>query len=112
MKSSHIKEMVNGWFVGGFTPSAFQTQACEVAVKHYSAGACESEHFHKTATEVTLVLMGRVRMAGREWFAGDIIVIEPGEATDFEALTDSVNVVVKVPGALGDKYLLESNTSK
>jgi len=38
-------------------------------------------------------------MMGRTWEAGDIIVIEPGEATDFTAITDATNVVVKVPGS-------------
>uniref|UniRef100_UPI001359AD96 cupin domain-containing protein n=1 Tax=Rhodovarius lipocyclicus TaxID=268410 RepID=UPI001359AD96 len=82
------------------------SDACEVAVRTYKAGESEALHMHKVATEVTMVLSGTVRMAGREWNAGDIIVLEPGEATDFEAVTDAVNVVVKVPGALNDKYLL------
>jgi quercetin dioxygenase-like cupin family protein len=45
-------------------------------------------------------------MAGREWIEGDIVVLEPGEVSGFLALTDAVNVVVKTPGALNDKYLL------
>ena len=45
-------------------------------------------------------------MNGVEYGAGDIIVMEPGEATDFECLeNDSVNVVVKLPGARNDKYM-------
>jgi len=43
-------------------------------------------------------------MLGSIWRAGDIIIIEPGEATDFEAVTDSINVVVKFPSVAGDKY--------
>jgi hypothetical protein len=54
-----------------------------------------------------MILSGKVRMAGREWQEGDIIVLSPGEITDFEALTDTVNVVVKIPGALNDKFLVE-----
>ena len=38
---------------------------------------------------------------------GDIIVVEPGDATSFEALEDSINVVVKLPGVNNDKYLVE-----
>jgi hypothetical protein len=30
--------MFKGWFVGDFTPTAFKTDACEVAVKTYKAG--------------------------------------------------------------------------
>ena len=105
METEKLENMIKGWFVGGFSPSAHKTDACEVAVKHYSQGDFEPSHYHKIATEITLVLTGKVRMNGREWGEGDIIVINPGDATDFEALSDVVNVVVKVPGAADDKYL-------
>lgn len=104
MKHAQLAEMFKGWFVGDFKPTAFATQACEVAVKYYRAGDHEPAHYHKVATEITLVLSGRVRMIDAEWGSGDIIVLEPGEVSAFEALTDAVNVVVKVPGVLGDKY--------
>jgi quercetin dioxygenase-like cupin family protein len=107
MIHANLRDMVKGWFVGGFTPNAFFTDACEVAVKQYKAGDYEASHFHKIATEVTLILSGRVRMAGSEWTAGDIIVLSPGEVTDFEALEDAVNVVVKVPGISDDKYIVK-----
>ena len=105
MNTGKLQDMFKGWFVGDFDPSLLRTEACEVAVKTYKAGDSEELHHHKVATEVTLILSGRVRMCGKEWGAGDIIVLEPGEATDFVALTDAVNVVVKTPGAKNDKYL-------
>jgi len=98
--------MIKGWFVGGFSPSVFSSTDCEVAVKRYKAGDAEEKHFHKIATEITVVISGRIRMANRIWGEGDIVVLEPGEATDFEALTDCVSVVVKLPGASNDKYLV------
>lgn len=107
MKTAHLEDMIKGWFVGNFTPTALTTEACEVAVKTYKAGEREDAHYHKIATEVTLVLSGRVRMAGKEWEGGDIIVLSPGETTDFKALTDAVNVVVKIPGAKNDKFLID-----
>lgn len=105
MRHARLDAMVKGWFVGSFTPTALSTAACEVAVKKYRVGDSEASHVHRIATELTLVLSGRVRMGEQEWRAGDIIVLDPGDATDFEALEDSVTVVVKVPGALGDKHL-------
>jgi quercetin dioxygenase-like cupin family protein len=96
--------MFKGWFVGNFKPTALSTGDVEVAVKSYFAGETEDAHFHKIATEVTLVLSGRVEMCGQEWGPGSILVLKPGEITAFKALEDSINVVVKVPGALNDKY--------
>jgi len=104
MNHAKLDDMVKGWFIGSFSPTVLDTKACEVAVKNYKIGEHEAKHFHKIATEVTLVMSGRVWMMGREWNAGEIVVIQPGESTDFEALTDATTVVIKVPGATNDKY--------
>lgn len=106
MNSAKLGEMVKGWFVGGFKPTVFSTEACEVGVKAYKAGDNEAAHYHKIATEITLVLSGSVSMRGQTWSEGDIIVLEPGDVTAFEAITDATTVVVKVPGALDDKYVV------
>jgi hypothetical protein len=105
MIHARLEDMVKGWFVGGFEPTVFKTEACEIAVKNYKAGDFEAAHFHKIATEITLVISGRIYMAGKEWTSGDIVVLPPGEVTDFKALTETINVVVKLPGVLDDKYL-------
>ena len=104
MKTARLEDMTRGWFVGNFEPTLYKTNDVEVAVKSYSAGTCENKHYHKIATEITVVTRGTVRMNGVEYSDGDIIVMEPGEATDFQAVTDAENVVVKIPGANDDKY--------
>ncbi|XRK16268.1 quercetin dioxygenase-like cupin family protein [Elusimicrobium posterum] len=99
--------MVKGWFVGNFKPTLLNTNDAEVAVKRYNKGDYEGRHYHKIATEITVIVSGRVRMNGVEYGADDIIVIEPGESTDFECLEDNtVNTVVKIPGANNDKYVV------
>ena len=99
-----LDHFTKGWFVGNFSPTLLATDAVEVAVKHYRAGQAESAHYHKVATELTLIVSGRVRMSGEEVGPGEIIKIKPGQATDFVSLTDTTTVVVKVPCASGDKY--------
>lgn len=99
-----LSDMVKGWFVGQFVPTAFKSDACEVAVKTYQKGDYEPEHYHKIATEITLILSGEVMMLGKKWSDGDIIVIHPNESTDFEALSNVTTIVVKIPGAIDDKY--------
>lgn len=106
MRVDRLETMTKGWFVGDFAPAALRSSACEVAIKHYAAGDAESTHVHRIATEITAIVSGRVRMCGGEWTAGDILTIEPGEATDFLALTDAVTVVVKLPSVPEDKHLV------
>lgn len=99
-----LSDMTGGWFVGQFEPTCYQSDACEVACKYYAAGASEDAHVHRVATEITVIASGRVRMNGRTFTAGDIVVLAPGEATDFEALEPTITVVVKSPSVPGDKF--------
>jgi len=96
--------MTRGWFVGNFTPTLYNTDKVEVAVKNYKMDDTEISHYHKIATEITVIISGKVRMNNQELIMGDIIYIEPGEITDFVALEDTITTVVKIPGALNDKY--------
>lgn len=106
MKYERLENMTKGWFVGAFDPTILHTKDCEVAVKKYNKGDKEAAHYHRIATEITVILSGHVLMADQEWYAGDIIRLEPGEVSAFEALSDAVTVVVKHPGASNDKYLV------
>ncbi|MHA4868438.1 hypothetical protein ACXZ1M_12145 [Duganella sp. PWIR1] len=108
MERYKLEDMTRGWFVGDFTPTVLATRAAEVGIKHYRAGDREARHYHKIAQEITVIQSGRVQMNGVEYASGDIIVINPLESTDFVVLEDTVTVVVKVPGAVDDKYLGEA----
>lgn len=105
MKKDNLDNMVRGWFVGGFEPSVYKTTNVEVAVQRFKKGDKEKSHCHRIATEITVLVSGKAKMRDRTFVAGDIITVEPGEFTDFEALEDSTTAVVKVPGALNDKFM-------
>ncbi len=107
MKTAKLDDMVRGWFVGNFEPTVFATDQAEAGVKSYHAGEREAAHYHKIATEITVIVTGEVEMNGVRYRAGDIICIEPGEATDFYAISDAQTAVIKVPCVKGDKYLVE-----
>lgn len=100
-----LEDMVKGWFIGNFQPTLFATNDVEVGIKKYNAGDAEASHYHKIATEFTVVVDGEIEMNGRSYKSGDIIKINPGFSTDFKALTDVTTVVVKIPGASNDKYI-------
>lgn len=106
MKIVNLNDMVNGWFIGNFEPSLYKTNDLEAAVKSYEAGFIAEAHYHKIATEFTVIVSGQVRINGEVYGPGAIIVMEPGDVTDFEALTDVVNAVIKVPGPNNDKYIV------
>lgn len=108
MRTRRLEEMVGGWVVGDFEPSCFRTAACEVACKHYEAGHREPAHVHRVAAELTVIVSGDARMNGRHFTTGDIVMLDPGEVTDFEALTAVTTLVVKMPSVQGDKYLVEA----
>lgn len=102
-----LDDMVGGWFVGAFEPVVLPNEHAEVAVKRYPAGAVEAPHVHRESTELTLIVDGAARMAGRDLGPGDIIVLPPGTVTGFEALEACTTVVVKSPSVPGDKYPAE-----
>ncbi|KZZ48892.1 MAG: hypothetical protein MK185_01730 [Saccharospirillaceae bacterium] len=105
MEKFKLEDMVRGWFVGGFEPNVVKTTDVEVAIQKFVVGDYEESHCHKIATEITVIISGKAEMKGGIYRAGDIVKIQPGEFTDFRAIEDTVTAVVKVPGALNDKYL-------
>ncbi len=104
MEVFKLENMFKGWFIGDFEPTLFKTQDVEVGVKLYDEGEYEPAHFHKVATEFTVILDGKVEMNGKIFESGQIIKISPNEATDFRALSKVKTLVVKIPGAINDKY--------
>ena len=106
MKVDKLDTFFKGWVVGNFNPSLFKTNDFEVAVKEYKTGEYEQKHYHKVATEITIITQGLVRMNGNVYTKGDVITIEPGESTDFKVLDNTTTTVIKFPCVEGDKYLV------
>jgi quercetin dioxygenase-like cupin family protein len=106
MKTAQLQNMLKGWFVGNFEPSLYKTNEVEVGVKYYDKGAHEQKHYHKVSLEITTIVSGEVKMNDKFFKAGDIVILEPNEPTDFTSITDSTTVVVKIPSVKDDKYLI------
>lgn len=104
MKKYSLTEMVKGWFIGNFAPSIVKTSAVEVGIKRYAKGDKEGLHHHRVAEEITVIVSGKAKMNGITYEQDDIVYIDRNEATDFEALEDTITAVVKLPSAKGDKY--------
>ena len=106
MKINKLNQMFRGWVVGNFDPSLYKTDDVEVAVKNYKKGDYEPKHYHKIATEITIICKGRVLMNNELYEEGDIITIEPNEETDFRALNDVITTVIQLPCTKDDKYMV------
>lgn len=110
MEITKLSNMTRGWFIGNFEPSLCKVPDVEVAIKPYKVGDYEEPHYHKVATEYTVVLEGSAEMVVEGKLVkledGDIIVVSPGEVADFRCTSSCRTVVVKIPGASNDKYLV------
>ena len=104
MEVYDIKEFIKGWFIGDFEPSLFKTDQFEIAVKHYKSSDHEKCHVHRVATEYSVIIQGAVKMNDKVYCKDSIIVMKPGESTDFTALVDTTTVCVKIPCVKGDKH--------
>lgn len=105
MEQFNLNDFFKGWFIGNFKPTLSDTNDFEVGIKRYKSGDSESKHHHKIATEYTVIVEGEVLMNQIKYKKDDIIVIKPGESTDFQCLTDVITVVVKTPSIKDDKYV-------
>ena len=100
------KDMIGGWFVGDFEPTAYKTKDFEVSYKTHPKGEIWDNHYHKVATEINYLIRGKMNLSGTTLEEGDIFVLHPGEVAVPEFLTDCELVVVKTPSIKGDKYII------
>ena len=104
MKKFHYSDMKGGWFIGDFLPSAFRTKDFEIAYVKHQKNQIWEKHFHKIATEITMVIKGKIKINDKIFSSGDIFVIYPNEITDPKFLEDSEVIVIKTPSDVNDKY--------
>lgn len=89
-----------GWYAG------LWNSELPIAIGYANAGIDEP-HMHKQITEIYLVARGasqiRVELETLTLHAGDMIIIEPGEAHTFlSSSPDYFHVVLHVPALSGD----------
>lgn len=103
MKKAHITDFVKGWLVGNFEPSLLKADF-EVGLATHHAGEFHQDHFHKSATEINVVIQGAVSINGQVFKEGDIFVLYPFEVSQAEFLTDVKILVIRDRSDPSDKY--------
>ena len=106
MDIHRIEDFSKGWVVGNFSPSLHRNSNFEVGVKFFIKGDVESAHKQLIATEITIVIDGSIRLGELVFGRGDIILINPEEVADFEALSDASLVCIKFPSIPNDKIVV------
>lgn len=107
MKILKFKDMINGWFIGNFEPSAYKTEDFEVCYKHHIKNEKWDTHYHKKAIEINLLIKGKMKINGIIIEEGSIFVIEPYYISAPEFLEDCEIIIVKTISDKNDKYLIE-----
>ena len=103
-----MEEMVGGWFVGNFSPTAFVTKDVEVSYKTHSKGEVWDVHYHEHVTEINLLVRGEMILQKKKLISGDIFILKPYEIADPEFLEDCEIVCVKLPGITNDKISIKN----
>jgi hypothetical protein len=104
MDKRKIKDFTRGWFIGAFESSLLDTKEFEVGLIPCSKGIHE-KHYHKIATEINVLVRGKLKINNEVINEGDIYIIYPNESTEQEFLVDSIVLCVKTPAIPNDKYL-------
>lgn len=106
MRIAKLSDMTGGWFIGNFIPTAFKTNEFEVKYCVHKKGERHTVHYHKEATEINLLIRGKMSILGHVLNSGDIFIIYPEELSDPVFIEDCKIVCVKIPSLPGDKYEL------
>jgi len=106
MQIDNIKNYHNGWFVGNFTPSVYNTETFEIAYKKHECNEIYARHFHKESIEINLLVSGTMKMQDKILNSGDIFIVHPYEISDPQFITDCEVVVIRHPSKPKDKYII------
>ena len=107
MKVDRIENMVGGWFIGNFEPTAYKTEQFEVSYKLHPKGQNWDVHYHTDVTEINYVIRGRMVLQNTELKTGDIFTLNPYEIADPEFLEDTEIICVKTP-SMNDKISVKN----
>lgn len=106
MQKFKLEDMTGGWFVGDFTPAAFTTDKFEVCYKRHTKGEFWDKHYHPVATEINLLIKGKMKINDELITSGEIFIISPKEVVKPIFLEDCELVIIKTPSLKKDKIIV------
>lgn len=97
MKIYKHKDMVKGWFIGNFEPTAYKSSEFEVNYRIHPAGEEWPVHTHTKTTEINLLISGKMLFQNTELNSGDIFIVEPWEISNPIFIEDCAIICVRTP---------------
>ena len=107
-----LNNMKQGWYVGNFEPSAFKTKLFEACYRIHPKGEVWDTHYHAHATEINLLIKGKMMIQNKILESGDVFILNPYEIADPQFLEDCEVVCIKTPCVIGDKIAMNSFDKK
>lgn len=110
MKIFKLSEMVKGWFIGNFDPSAYKTDLFEINYRNHPKGESWDFHYHTESREINLVVHSKMIFNGVELSDGDIFIVDPWQISDPSFLEDTSVICVRVPSVNDKKIIIRSDS--
>lgn len=104
MKIDKINNFKNGWILGNFKPSLFDTSEIDVGIIDCKKGHLSDGHYHKQHTEYNIIISGKAKIQNILLTEGDIFIYEPYEKSNIEYIEDTKLLVIKNPATKNDKF--------
>ena len=80
---------------------------CHIKVLNNKYNHINQKHHHKQAKEITGIIKGVARINDNILKEGDLILINPNESAEFEAIEDVITIVYKSKSVTNDKFIDE-----
>ena len=106
----NIKDMIGGWYIGDFDPSAFKTKDFEVCYKKHEKGEKWDTHYHTKIVEINYLIKGKMIIQNTILKEGNIFILNPGEIASPTFLENCEIIIVKVPSIPNDKVIIKEKT--
>jgi len=92
----------------GLSLSSIQDKSFRSLSKNPSRGEKWEAHYHKEATEINLLIRGKMKVNDIELNSGDIFILSPYEvASNITYIEDCEMVIIKTPSIPTDKFEAE-----
>jgi quercetin dioxygenase-like cupin family protein len=104
MKFDNLINYKNGWIVGNFYPSLYNTESNDIGILYIKSGEIGDKHFHKSHIEYNIIISGKVLIYEEIFTKGDIFIYEPLDKSNVIFIEDTILLVIKNPSTKKDKF--------